>query len=193
MSHKRSITLFCAVLALLVTLPTAGRTWVSKNALTGAESKAPMEQDFPEQDEIHQIYPLLPGARVEVSIIYGPVDIETVDTTVAEVHIIRSARTREDLSSRKIDIEHTSTSLVIQGERDRSEGPAKVRHRMLLKVPRRVDLSVQMVNARVNVGEVDGTVRLSRINGAVKVAQTLAHAEVSQINGSLTITIKRTQ
>jgi hypothetical protein len=187
MNRKQSIILFAGALTLAGVLQAGA--FASKNAFTGLEPKAQTDQTFPERDEIHQSYQLLPGARVEVSVIYGLVDIETSDTNMAEVNIIRSARSREDLSSRKIDIEHTPTGLVIRGERDRSEGPATVRHRVLLKIPRRVELSVQTINARVNVGEINGPVRLSRINGAVKVAQAVAYAEASNINGSLTMTI----
>ena len=189
MSRTQSIALVGAVLALSIALQAAVRASDSKNAFVIAEPGTQTEQEFPERDEIRKSYQLLPGARVDVSVIYGPVDIETANTNTAEIHIVRSARSREDLSFRKIGIEQTSTGLVISGERDVSEGPARVRHRVLLKLPRRVELSVQMINARVNVGEVDGTVRLSRINGAVEVARAVASSKISHINGSLTMMI----
>src|SRR5262245_3828806 len=75
------------------------------------------DDDFPERDEIRQSYELTPGARVEVSVIYGPVDIETTDGNTAEVHIVRSARNRADLASRPIGIERTAAGLAVRGER----------------------------------------------------------------------------
>jgi DUF4097 and DUF4098 domain-containing protein YvlB len=189
MIHIRSAIFFGAVLLLLLGLQITAGALDSKKVFTCEEPKAQQNQDFPERDEFRKSYQLLPGARVEVSVIYGVVDIETAETNVAEIHIVRLARSRQDFSSRKIDIEHTSTSLVVRGEQDRSDGPARVRHQVLLRLPRRVELSVQRINGRVIVGEIDGTVQFSRINGAVKVAQAVASADVTSINGSVTLTI----
>ncbi len=153
----------------------------------GAQS----EGDLPERDELRRSFQLSSGATVEVDTIYGTVDIETSDTDRAEVYIVRSARRREDFGSRPINIEHTATGLAIRGERDLSQEPAKVRHRVWLKLPRAVNLVVQKINARVNIGEVEGTVRLARINGAVKVAKAADYAEASSINGSLIMTLNK--
>ncbi len=60
------------------------------------------DSDFTEKDEFHQTYQLSAGARVEVKGINGAVDIETAPGGVAEVNIVRSARTREDLEFHKI-------------------------------------------------------------------------------------------
>jgi hypothetical protein len=153
----------------------------------GAQS----EGEFPEREELRRSFQLSPGATVEVNTIYGTVDIETADTDRAEVYIVRSARRREDFGSRPIKIEQTPTGLVVRGERDLSQEPAKVRHRVWLKLPRTVNLVVQKINAHVNIGEIEGTVRLARINGAANVAQASDYAELSSINGSLTITLNR--
>ena len=56
------------------------------------------DRDFSERDEVNQTYELAAGARVEVSGINGAVDIETASGSTAEVHIVRSARSREDLN-----------------------------------------------------------------------------------------------
>lgn len=191
MKRKLMIKLISVAVVIWIMPQVSSHSLTAKRLRLAAHNEVRAEQDWPEQESVDRSYQLAPGARVEVSMIYGPVDIETGDTDTAEVHIIRYARTREDLASRKIAVKHTSTSLVIRGEQDRSEGPAKVRHRVLLKIPRRVELLVQKVNARVNVGEIDGTVRLSRINGAVKVARAEGYSEVSQVNGSLSMTLVR--
>ena len=72
-----------------------------------------------------------------------------------------------------------------------SQERAKVKHRVLLKLQRQVSLFVEKVNARLNIGEVDGAVRLAHINGGVKIAQAAGFAEVSNINGSFTMTITK--
>ena len=61
--------------------------------------------NLPEKEEINQTYQLAPGARVDVSGINGRVEVETSNSNTAEVHIIRSARTKEDLQYHKSIIE----------------------------------------------------------------------------------------
>src|SRR5437660_11805027 len=136
MKHKLILNLIGAAVVLFITLPVSNHTLTTESARAVAGNEVQEWQDWPERDEINRRYQLSPGPRVEVSMIYGPVDIETGDNNTAEVHIVRSARLREDLESRKITIEHTPTSLLIRGEQDHSEGAAKVRHRVLLKIPR---------------------------------------------------------
>ena len=151
------------------------------------------DRDFTEREEINQTYELAGGARVEVSGINGAVDIETSNSSTAEVHIVRSARTREDLDYHKIIIEHTANLLVVRGEKEkeRGYGNRNVRQRVTLKLPRQVELNVSGVNGRTNVGEIDGPVRLSGINGAVEVAQAQGYSDISGINGHVRVTIVR--
>lgn len=154
------------------------------------------DRDFAERDEVRQSYQLTPGAKVEVRGINGAVDIETAAGTTAEVNIVRSARTREDLDYHKIIVEATATSLVVRGEKegersDRRGRDRQVRQRVTLKLPRQVDLGVSGVNGRVNVGEIDGPVRLNGINGRAEVAQAVGYSELNGINGHVRVTISR--
>ncbi len=191
MINKTTIKLLFITAALLFAPQTTNYAQNNKITAFNSEQKSQTEDDFSEQEEVKRTFQLSPGATVEVSTIYGTVDIETTNTDTAEIHIIRYARNRADFSSRKINIEQTANNLAIRGERDLSQERAKVKHRVLLKLPRQVSLVVEKVNARVNIGEIDGEVRLARINGSVKIAQAAGFAEVSNINGSFTITIAR--
>src|SRR5215211_6169204 len=58
--------------------------------------------DYSERDEVNQSYQLASGAAVEVRGINGTVDIETHNGSTAEVHIVRSARNRDDLNYQKV-------------------------------------------------------------------------------------------
>ncbi len=149
--------------------------------------------DLPEREEIRQSYELSSGATVIVEGINGTVDIETTNGQTAEVHIVRSAATKDDLNYHKILIEHSGSRLVVRGENDRERDRAsrgrKVRHRVTMKIPRRVDLTTSGVNGRVNIGEVDGPVKVSGINGRVNVGQAIGYMEISGINGAVTVTI----
>jgi DUF4097 and DUF4098 domain-containing protein YvlB len=177
--------------ALLLASQTTNYAQKNKNTAPETEHNSQTEDGFSEQEEVKRTFRLSPGATVEVSTIYGAVDIETTNTDTAEIHIIRYARNRADFSTRKINIEQTATSLAVRGERDLSQERAKVKHRVTLKLPRRISLFVEKVNARVNIGEIDGAARVERINGAVKIAQAAGYAEASNINGSFTMTITK--
>ncbi len=191
MINKITIKLLFITAVFLLASQTTNYAQKNKNITPEPEHKSQTEDGFSEQEEFKRTFQLSPGANVEVSTIYGAVDIETTNTDTAEVHIIRSARNRADFSSRKINIEQTANGLAIRGERDLSQEHAKVKHRVLLKLPRQISLFVEKVNARLNIGEIDGAARLARINGAVKIAQAAGYAEVSNINGSFTMTITK--
>lgn len=152
--------------------------------------------DLPEKEEIHQTYQLSAGARVEVKGINGGVTIETAPGNTAEVNIVRSARSKEDLNYGKIIIEHTGNSLVVRGENKKERGGEwregrDVRQRVMLRLPRQIDLGVNGINGKVGVGEVDGPVNLSGINGKVDVAQASDASDISGVNGRVTITLQR--
>lgn len=149
------------------------------------------DRDFTERDEINQTYTLSAGARVEVRGINGTVDVETANGTSAEVHILRLARTREELNYRKIIVEQTAGGLIVRGDQERDHGNHQVRHRVTLRLPRQIDLGVSGVNGRVKVGQVDGPVQLSGINGAVEVGQAVGYSNISGINGRVRVNIVR--
>lgn len=149
------------------------------------------ERDLPERDEIRQSYRLAAGARVDVSGINGSVEVETInDADAAEVHIVRSARNPADLVHNKVVIEHTPSSLVVRGEEGNKNSwrdGGGVRQRVMLRLPGRVELSAKNVNGPVEIGEVDGSVRVSSVNGGVEVEPATETSEVSGVNGGVTI------
>lgn len=150
---------------------------------------------YSERDEINQAYDLSSGARVEVKDINGTVDVETSAGSRAEVQIVRSARNREDLNYRKIFVEHTGNSLVVRGEKEDEQDKAgrnrNVRHRVVLRLPRQIDLTVSGVNGRATVGEIDGPVNVHGVNGKVDVGHATGHSNISGVNGKVSITISR--
>jgi hypothetical protein len=149
------------------------------------------DRDYAEREEVNQNYELASGSRVEVRSINGTVDIETTTGNAAEVHIVSSARNREDLGYNKVIIEHTANSLIVRRENERENNNHNVRQRVTLKLPRQIDLNVSGVNGRTTIGEIDGPVRLSGINGSVDVAQAEGYSDISGINGRVRVTIAR--
>ena len=157
-----------------------------------AQDRRRDDDDLSERDTFDQNYQLAPGASVRVSGINGAVTIETANTQTAEVHIVRTARTRADLEHHRVLVEQTAEGLYVHGESEHnSDGwrDREVRQRVTLKLPRQIDLQASGINGRTTVGEDDGPVRLSGINGRVDVAQARGYSEISGINGTLTMTI----
>jgi hypothetical protein len=187
------------VATVVVVMPRAFNTFAEKAAEIGAfvqKEKSWDDENLPEKDEINQTYQLGAGARVDVSGINGRVEIETTNGSTAEVHILRSARTKEALQYRRITIEHTAASLVIKGENDKDSDRGngrdrEVRQQVLLKLPRQIDLRTSGVNGRVTVGEVDGPVTINGVNGRVDVAQAVGYSNLSGINGKVSVKIVR--
>lgn len=146
------------------------------------------------RDEIRKTVELSPGARVEVGGINGTVTVETSDTRTAEIYIERTADSQEALNRRKIVINHTDNSLTIKGEKDESGLLGKIfgsspKEKVTLRLPRQIALEVGGVNGAVKVGEIDGPVNVSGVNGRVDVAQASGSADFSGINGQVSVAL----
>ena len=146
--------------------------------------------DFRERDEFNQTYELPPGARVEVSSIRGNVQIANSDTATAQVQIIRTARTRADLEHHKIAVEQSGNSLVVRGVREPEEYRGQniqVNHKVILKLPRRIDLAVSSISGSLKAGDIDGQTQVNSISGSVNMGNVGGSLRVSSVSGSLTV------
>jgi hypothetical protein len=173
------------------------------------QNRQAVANELRERDETRQTFKLTPGARVEVSNIRGSLEVETADTEVAEVQIVRSAQSRAALEQYKVGVEHKPQSLIVRGETNRrdtgSDADADVRHQVMLRLPRRVDLSIQVITGEVkvgdvggqlvvgsvggslNVGTVDGQVQVTLISGGVSLGQTNGQVEINSVGGDVRI------
>lgn len=160
---------------------------------TPATESAPeiaQRHNFREREEINQKYQLTPGARVEVASIRGHVDIANSDTGLAEVQIIRTARTRADLEYHKIEVEHSGNTLVVRGIQEpeaRRRENVQVDHHVILKLPRQIDLTVSSVSGHLKVGDVDGEMRVSSISGNADIGNVGGKLQVRSISGNLEV------
>jgi len=148
------------------------------------------QRDFNERDEFNQTYQLAPGARVEVSSISGSVKISNSETGTAEVQIIRTARTRADLEYYKIEVQQTGNSLVVRGgihEPDERRNNIQVNQQVILKLPRRIDLSVSSISGSVRVGDVDGPVQASSISGSANIGNVAGKLRLNSVSGSVEV------
>src|SRR5574341_866127 len=177
--------------------------------------------DLPEREEIRQSRKLTPGtkvfviglddARVDsdgkeafVMGINGGVKVETTDTDIAEVLIVRSAHKREDLQQRKVNISNDE-NLFIHIEDGPAPSPRRsvaskirrkmsipskddstvpeIRERVILKLPRKAGLEIHVVYGAVTVGETDGSLEIRNVDGPIRVARAAGPVDVSNVNG----------
>jgi hypothetical protein len=145
---------------------------------------------------INESYELADGAQVDIHGINGPVTVEAVDGTTAEVNITSTAGSMSDLNEHRITVEHTASSLVVRGKGGNNwgfwkwlRGSGEVRHQVLLKLPRRVELEARGTNGKVTIGEMEGSVQVSGVNGRVEIGGARGFAEVSGVNGGVALTV----
>jgi hypothetical protein len=164
----------------------------------GEAARHGASQSGQSERRINESYELADGAQVDIHGINGPVTIETVEGNTAEVNITSTAGSASDLDGHQIIVEHTASSLVVRGKGGnnwgfwkwlRGGGGGKVRHSVLLKLPRRVELEARGTNGRLTIGEMEGSVQVSGVNGRVEIGGAHGFAEVSGVNGSVTLTV----
>ncbi len=165
-----------------------------EQAALSFEAKDEEGIDLAEKEEIRRKYTLKPGALVNVHNINGGLKIETADASAAEVLVVRSAKTREELTQyRQVMIEQEENSLTIRVESDRKSifsafGKIPEGHqRVVLKLPRKVDLDVQGVGGAVAIGEIQGRVELRNINGQLKAGRIAGETQISGVNGGVDV------
>jgi hypothetical protein len=145
-----------------------------------------------ELEEIRREYRLSPGARVELSNINGPVEIETADTDTAEVHITRFALGLADVNDSKLKIVDTPNSLTILAEGSSLRmGGNEVRHRVALKIPRRVDLIIKHASDRLKVGEIDGSIHLNGLSWKAEMSLAVGQIDISRVSGTAVIRVTK--
>jgi hypothetical protein len=142
-----------------------------------------------EREQIDRTFELSPGARVEVSSISGPVEVEVTDSATAEVHIVRSARSRAELDCAPMVVEGSPTSLIIRTEQDhgsRCRNAQRSEH-VRLRLPASVDFRASSVSGDVTIGRLEGAVHLSSISGDVRVGGASGELDLSSISGKVEV------
>jgi hypothetical protein len=178
--RERLVGLFIAAAFVLAVAP---------HALNASSGNGQSDDRWPFKDENTQTYNLSSGARVEVSGINGRVEISP-GTGAAQVHIIRTAPTEEDLTHHRIIIQNSGGSLIVRGENE-NNSHARVRQHVILTVPTGVQLHVSGVNGPVDVGDVEGPVDVHGVNGKVNIGRAIEHSNISGINGAITISLSQ--
>ena len=149
---------------------------------------ASVEQD---RDEINRRFTLPAKAHVEVTAINGSVDIKAIDGDTATVQLERTASSRAELDCNRIVLKQAAGNLIIRSENTGGCGTIQVRHRLLLSLPRYVDLSVYGVAGPINIGEIEGVLRISGNSGNINLEQSGRGSRISGNQGTTTINLRR--
>ena len=143
--------------------------------------------DLPARERIDRSFTLRPGAAVSISSIAGPVTVETGGGSRAEVHILRQARTRQELECTRTEVEGRNGGLSIRQltpSRLQSCRTIEMRQTVRLVLPRNVDLSLESIAGKLEVGTIDGALRLNSIAGRTTIAGARS-ANISSVAGRL--------
>lgn len=150
--------------------------------------------DFPVKEGVIRKFQLTPKSSVEIRGINGGIKIETADTNTAEVLIVRSAKSAEDLQQyHQVKIEQEEDNLYVYIESDRKSLFSSIgaipegRQRVIMKLPRKVDLEVRGANGKVLVGEIQGQLDMSGINGEIKVSRVSGATRINGCNGGIDV------
>jgi hypothetical protein len=153
--------------------------------------------DLSEKEEIRRVYKLEPAASVEVVGIDGGIDVETAESEIAEVLIVRSANKRDDLQFRQISIDRRPNWLRIRVDNERKSifsalgSIPEGRQRVMLKIPRGVKFKTQGLNGNLTAGEFDSKVEINGVNGQVKIGRSTGEATFRGINGNIDATVAK--
>ncbi|HEX5702108.1 MAG TPA: DUF4097 family beta strand repeat-containing protein [Pyrinomonadaceae bacterium] len=142
-----------------------------------------------ERDEINRSFTLPAKAHVDVAAISGSVDIKAVDADSAIVQMERTARSRAELDCNKIVVEQASGNLTVRSENVGGPGCQNIQvvHRLVLSLPRRVDVSVHGVSGPIDIGEIDGTLRISGNSGDINLARVGNGARITGNSGTINV------
>ncbi len=154
----------------------------------GAQENPAAVRDLPVRKEINRQYQLAPNATVEILTVPGPVEIETISGQSAEIAIVNSGETQADLNCFDTAIEQNPRKLVIRNKSLCSS--ARVNQRVMLKLPRNVNLDLETIAGDVRIGPTEGMVRLNSIAGKVSTGPLQA-AEMSSLASGLSTEINQ--
>jgi hypothetical protein len=141
-----------------------------------------------ERVELKQTFPLAAGARVELTNIDGPVRIEPTDGAAAEVRILSYSAFD---NPRKLTVEQSGNGLSLRGPEASVRNYDDTRHSVTMKLPRRVELVITNARESVNVGDMEGPVRLNGVSGNVGIAQATGGAEITKVSGTVIVNLAR--
>lgn len=144
----------------------------------------------PADDEVEGVInrttELAPGSTVVVRGIEGPVSIETTESSVAEIHWRRLAKSKRDLDCETIDISEQPGTLEILHRTDRSCHIIQAHETLKLILPRSANLKITQVEGSLVIADLDGRIDVRSVEGAFKAGYVRA-ASVEGVEGDVSL------
>ncbi|MGE0103085.1 MAG: hypothetical protein AB7H86_11240 [Blastocatellales bacterium] len=166
-----------------------------QTASIGIQDDLAADNEFTVREEIRRRYQLNPGATVYVSRISGQVKIETADIADAEMLLVRTAKKKDDLQYQQFGVEQSPENLSIYTASDSHSvfssirsPESEIRQRVILRIPRKVNLEAGRISGGLTAGQIEGRVELRNIQGRVKVDRALGQSELYGLNGEADVT-----
>lgn len=156
-----------AFLSALVTIVCA-----SQASGTHWQNAPDKTKDLPVREELNRKFQFTGFGHVEVSGVAGDVNIEAHNGNTVDVYVMRSAETQAELDCYQTVIDHTPNKLAIRHQQSEQGkcNSIRARQRVWLRVPRAVNVSLKTIGGAVEVGEIDGVLRLQGIAGHARAA-----------------------
>ncbi len=147
-------------------------------------------------DETRKTFELKPGALIQVQGINGRVDVQTSDTTTAEVYVRRTADSADSLRRREMIVEQTSDGILVRSKQNHvglwdhlfGKDP---KEEVTIKAPRAIALSLKGVNGRITSGDIEGALEVKGVNGRVELGSANESVEIGGVNGSISVGLNR--
>lgn len=166
---------------------------------------------FPQGEESRHSWKLPAGAQVNILNVAGNVLVETSDTDTAELYVERAAKQKVALAAMKLTLDYQVA---------KPKAPAKLtlfnnewlyqkirpnfilrrlgvgqtppfRERVVLKLPRQINLTLSDISGDVTIGEIDGVVNVTEAKGNVTIAKAAEAQLLTSIKGSVEATLTK--
>ena len=137
------------------------------------------------REDFHSTHPLSAGGSVSLETFNGSIDVAGWEQNSVEINGTKYASSKNALDLIKIDIDSTPGSIRIRAVR-----PSDLRRhmgvRMSIRVPHKALLDlISTSNGKIQVGDVDGRVRLHTSNGGVRISRVKGEVEARTSNGTI--------
>jgi hypothetical protein len=147
-------------------------------------------------DEIRKTFELRPGERVWIQGINGRVEIQTSDTTTAEVYVKRTGDNANSLQRRQMIVEQNADGVLVRSKQvfsgvwDHLFG-RDPKEEVIIKAPRQIALLFKGINGRVYSTDIDGSLELKGLNGRAELGQVSDSCTINGINGSVVVGLNK--
>lgn len=148
-----------------------------------------------EKERFEQSYPISANGRVSVSNVNGSIVVEAWDRNEVKLEAVKTADTREALSSVQLKISSRADYFSVEADYDswrRDQGEkgwknqARLEVQFKLTVPKGAILDeVETVNGSVTVSNFTNITKVSAVNGNVNAANIRGTANLSTVNGEV--------